>query len=409
MLAGIRPQIADEAKTAQFLASKGIVLSNEAQAMFLDCVLPEFIAAILRPERMASGDYSADERPTRFPKFNARAVARTATGRTLWSLFEAWVKAVQPAPSTVDRWRAVFLDLDKRFNSADDITEDDAREWARALVTPKRGPRTVNDIWITAGRTVFAWAVRERLIANNPFENVRVTEPKKVQLRETKAFTSDEAATVLRAARDIGVPRTTLEGAQRWVPWLCAYSGARAGEITQLRGSDVEQRGKMFAMKLTPEAGTIKTRKPRTVPIHDHIIEQGFMEFVKSRGNGPLFYDPVKRDEPSNPLNPKRHPAVMVRQKVAAWVRELGVTDKELSPTHAWRHTFKQIADRAGISERMSDYITGHSHKTEGAKYGASSARAHGGGVGEVSEIPHHGAVCGLYSDFLKPPRRSDC
>jgi hypothetical protein len=52
-------------------------------------------------------------------------------------------------------------------------------------------------------------------------------------------------------------------------------------------------------------------------------------------------------------------------------VRDLGITDDELSPTHAWRHTFKQVADRAGISERTSDYITGHSHKTEGAKYGA--------------------------------------
>ena len=28
-------------------------------------------------------------------------------------------------------------------------------------------------------------------------------------------------------------------------------------------------------------------------------------------------------------------------------------------------------SDRAGISERMSDYITGHKHKSEGAKYGA--------------------------------------
>jgi hypothetical protein len=32
---------------------------------------------------------------------------------------------------------------------------------------------------------------------------------------------------------------------------------------------------------------------------------------------------------------------------------------------------FKQIADRVGISERMSDYITGHAHRTIGAKYGA--------------------------------------
>jgi hypothetical protein len=52
-------------------------------------------------------------------------------------------------------------------------------------------------------------------------------------------------------------------------------------------------------------------------------------------------------------------------------VRELGVNDKELQPNHAWRHTFKQIADHVGISERMSNYITGNSQKNVGAKYGA--------------------------------------
>jgi hypothetical protein len=55
------------------------------------------------------------------------------------------------------------------------------------------------------------------------------------------------------------------------------------------------------------------------------------------------------------------------RERLAAWVRKLGITDDELSPTHAWRHTFKARADRAGISERMSDYITGHAQRTVGA------------------------------------------
>jgi integrase len=124
-------------------------------------------------------------------------------------------------------------------------------------------------------------------------------------------------------------------------------------------------------MKLTPEAGTTKTGKPRTVPIHEHVIEQGFMEFVRSRGKGPLFYNPEEKIGASDPLNPKRPRSVTVRQRLADWVRKLGITDKELSPLHGWRHTFKQIADRAGITERMSDYITGHKHRTEGAKYGA--------------------------------------
>jgi integrase len=271
----------------------------------------------------------------------------------------------------VTRWRVVFLDLEKNFGSTDDISEVAAREWARKLVTPKRGARTVNDVWITAARTVFAWAVRERLTGSNPFRGVKVTQPRKTYHRETQAFTPEEAATILRAAFAVGQTGTTLEGALRWVPWLCAYSGARAGEITQLRGADILEQGGIHAMLLTPGAGTMKTRKPRRVPLHEHVIEQGFLEFVRSRGKGPLFYDLRNDNGVSDPLRPKRPPGVIVRHKVAAWVRRQGATDSELSPNHAWRHTFKQIADRAGISERTSDSITGHSHKTEGAKYGA--------------------------------------
>jgi integrase len=124
-------------------------------------------------------------------------------------------------------------------------------------------------------------------------------------------------------------------------------------------------------MKLTPAAGTIKTGKARTVPIHAHVIEQGFLEFVRSRGKEPLFYNRTEDRSSSDPLNPKRHPAEIIRRRLADWVRKLGVTDKELSPMHAWRHTFKARADRAGITERMSDYITGHARRSVGATYGA--------------------------------------
>jgi integrase len=369
--AGVRPLIADEAKTAQFLASKGVVLNTEAQAAFLDCVLDEFIAAILLLERRANKDYSPDPRPSQFPKFDGRKIARPTGKTSPWQLFEAWVKARQPAASGINRWRVVFLDLEQRFESVNDITEDDAREWAQQLVTAKRKARTVNDVWLTAARTVFAWAQKERLIASNPFKGLRVTEPRRLKKRETDAFMPEEWTAILRAASAIGTPKTNFQGAQRWVPWLCAYSGARPGEITQLRDKDIELRGQVYVIKLTPEAGAIKTGKARTVPIHPHVIEQGFLEFVRSRGKVTLFYNPATDERHSDPLNPKRPRSVSVRQRLAAWVRKLGITDVELKPNHAWRHTFKARADRAGISERMSDYITGHAHRTIGAKYGA--------------------------------------
>jgi len=371
--AGVRPLISDEAKTAQFLASKGVVLNAEAQALFLDCVLDELMAAILLLERRANRDYSVDTRLAEFPKFDGNRITRSTSKMSPWQLFEAWVKARQPAASGVERWRTVFLDLERYFESksADDISEDDARQWSQQLITPDRKPHTVNSVWLTAAHTVFGWAQKQRLITSNPFKGLRVTEPRRVKHRETQAFLPEEWTTILNASSAVGTPKTTFQGAQRWVPWLCAYSGARPGEITQLRGMDIELRGQIHVMKLTPEAGTIKTGKARTVPIHAHVIEQGFLEFVRSHGNGPLFYNPIEDSGLSDPLKPKRPRSVSIRQRLAEWVRKLGITDAELKPNHAWRHSFKARADRAGISERMSDYITGHAQRTVAAKYGA--------------------------------------
>jgi integrase len=73
-------------------------------------------------------------------------------------------------------------------------------------------------------------------------------------------------------------------------------------------------------------------------------------------------------------LNPSRSRAGNVRGDLAEWVREIGVTDPEVSPTHAWRHTFKQIAERSGITEKVHDAITGHAPASEGRKYGQPTA-----------------------------------
>jgi integrase len=190
-------------------------------------------------------------------------------------------------------------------------------------------------------------------------------------MRETKAFRTDEFTTILKAAN---ATTNKQAAARRWVPWLCAYTGARVGEITQLRAEDVFQQDGENAIRITPEAGTVKTGKARVVPVHEHLVALGFLRFAQTKGKGPLFYDEKPRrgrplmDDPTNPRKPRY---VKIREHLADWVRSLGIDDRELQPNHGWRHTFKQIADRAGISERMSDSITGHAHKSIGAAYGA--------------------------------------
>jgi hypothetical protein len=124
-------------------------------------------------------------------------------------------------------------------------------------------------------------------------------------------------------------------------------------------------------MTITPDAGTVKDRELRIVPLHEHIVEQGFLDFVREMGKGPLFYNPPKTSKPvaDDPLKPRRSRAATTRAHLSTWVRELGITDPEVKPTHAWRNTFKKIANRNGIREHVHDEITGHEQVSIGRDY----------------------------------------
>jgi integrase len=366
----LRPMLSDWCETAQFLAARRLVLDDHSREMFLDALYSDFSAALQLLIRNARGDYTPDPHPLQFPKFQGG----TDSALTSWELFERWVAARNPETATVDRWRGVFLQLREDFSgqSAASITDEEAQDWANKLVNPARSAVTVREVWVVAARTILGWAVDQKLAPRNAFANVRVSVPRKKTMRETKAFRADEVKVILNAARAVADTARPSSAARRWVPWLCAYSGARAGEITQLRGMDIIQQDGVHAMRITPEAGTVKTGQARAVPLHEHILAQGFLDFVRMKGNGPLFYEQTRRepvaDDPTNPRKPRY---VKAREHLANWVRSIGIVDRELQPNHAWRHTFKQIADREGISERMSDYITGHARKSVGATYGA--------------------------------------
>ena len=190
---GIHPIIADEAKTAQFLASRGEVLTLAAMTLFLDEVLQEFLVATDLLKRRAARDHSADPHLQTLPEYRKTKLVALGAGKTCLELFEAYIKAANPAPSTVNRWRVVFTTLDEHLDGRDKdmFSADDAQRWAGSLVTDKRSRRTVSDVWVTAAKTVFAWALTEKHIAANPFANVSIHVPKKVINREDgKAFSN---------------------------------------------------------------------------------------------------------------------------------------------------------------------------------------------------------------------------
>lgn len=294
---------------------------------------------------------------------------------SLLNVLDRYLAEQEPAASTIKAWTSAINSLIGHLghDDATRVSTEDMVAWKDALLAPAgdgRRPRsqmTVRHKYIGAVKPVFGWAVANKLITTNPAAGVRVAVPRVTRTRVEKGYTDAEAKVVLLAASaiDCDADPSFLAFARRWLPWLCAYTGARVGEMAQLRRQDVVKSSEgIWYVNITPEAGTQKGRVARQVPLHPHLIEQGFLAAVESR-TGPLFYDPGRRRSGSigNPQHKK------VAQRVADWVRSLGVTDRKLQPNHGWRHRF--ITKSRGIIEPdIRRAITGHSAKDQHDEYG---------------------------------------
>lgn len=296
---------------------------------------------------------------------------------SLCGLFDDYASAAGLKPGTTKEWRAVIVKLTE-FLGHDDasrLTEDDLRQWRNLLLGTlpgqdrKRDPRTVRGTYLAAVKATLNWGVEQGALRSNPAVAVKVRVAKKAKLRE-RDFTPDEARRILAATLAPVSANLAPEHAlaRRWIPWLCAYTGARVNEMSQLRAEDVTQIHGVWTIRVTPEAGTVKANEARTVPLHPHLIEQGLPDVAIAKGTGPLFYDPARRRADGDD---NRH-FKKVGERLAKWVREeVGIADPAVQPNHGWRHTFKTASVRAGIEERVADAIQGHAPTTVSRSYGS--------------------------------------
>jgi integrase len=331
-------------------------------------------------ERNAQGDYSPDPNAQRFPEWqpiNAPPKPLTRGTMTLTGLVECWwieAKASGRKPGTHTDYKFIFTTL-ANFLGHDDarrVTPEDIvrfKDYRLTTPNPKTGrpatAKTVKDCDLAGLKAVFRWAVANRKLSSNPAADITLKVGKKPVLR-SKSFTEEEAISILKAAlkRRCGVaesPRTAA--AKRWIPWLLAYTGARLGEIAQLRKQDVRQEGEHWLIVITPEAGTVKTNEARRVVLHPHVVELGFVAFVCGSREGHLFLRPNKMTgDVLGPLS-------ALKNRLIECAREV-VKDPNVAPNHGWRHRFKTLGMQVGIPPRILDAIQGHAPASVADTYG---------------------------------------
>ncbi|WP_157135386.1 phage integrase N-terminal SAM-like domain-containing protein [Hyphomicrobium sp. MC1] len=402
----------------QLLSKLGIVADRESRTALLRDVAAAFNDAAAKLKRNAEGDFRPDPVAERFPEWKpdggkAPRANRSSKALTPTKLLESWRQHPDQktvTPSTLASYTAVFgklkVFLVKRYGAepaAASLQRDDFRAFID-MRSEEEGvsAKTINGVDLAAINSVFNWAVDQDKLTANPAIRVKRKVRKTAEggNRKRKSLNDAEARAILKHALDYPKKASRREhqkliAAKRWVPWLMAYTGTRVGEVAQIRKSDVLKFDGHWAIAISAEAGTVKTKSAWHVPLHPHLIDQGFIEFVEEARDGHLFLTPrpdLYRPEAkaSRTKDPRGilGPLQSVKNKLAAFAREVLPDPSGPAPNHGWRHRFKAVARKCGIDLEVRNAFADHAAVSVAGEYGKDELYA--AMVTALSKVPRY-------------------
>ncbi|MBR1231992.1 site-specific integrase [Bradyrhizobium sp. AUGA SZCCT0182] len=341
---------------AELSEARGLQLDETCHRLLARCIARVVQRASLQLKRLADGEpletFSPFEVPRRAPPASSRRVI------VFPKLVEGWIAERRPAPKTIYEWQRVIKQLASFLGheNASALTADDLLRWKSSLVEAGLRSKTVRDAKLAPVRAILQWGVQNLLLADNVAEKVTIDVRAK-QGEKKRSFTDEEGRIILRAALSERDP------VRRWVPWIGAYSGARVSEICQLRREDVVEIEGVWCLKVMPEAGSVKTSgSERIIPLHPALVASGFLEFALKRPAGPIF----------SGLTPDKFGkrGGNGTKVIGRFVRQLGIVDPRISPSHSWRHRIKTLGRRHGLAQDILEAITGHGSRSVADAYG---------------------------------------
>jgi integrase len=213
-------------------------------------------------------------------------------------------------------------------------------------------PKTVNkNIQFLSG--LFNWAVSEELITDNPARGLTVGIKEKAS-SERNAYDAASLGLLIR-----NLSPSDMSPENYWLPLLGYFTGMRIEELCQLRIQDVMTMNGVHCIRVSSEAGSLKTiNAERIVPIHSHLKQLGFIEFVNS-------LDATKSIRLWHALKANAYGkfSSAYSKRFGKFKRRIGINDKKLT-FHSLRHTFANELKQAGVSEHVIAQLIGHSNSS---------------------------------------------
>lgn len=263
------------------------------------------------------------------------------------------------SPATLEKYRVAQYDFEhfRKDKKVATITLADGKAWRDHMLSKtKLSRKSVHDK-ITIIRSLMNEANRqaEKQMFPNGDPWAALDMPNVI-----KGDSADRTYSLKDARHFLEFARTAERTSFRWIPWIIAHTGARVNEITPLERQDIiEIEGHWFIHIRVGEGRDTKTHKGRKVPVHRALVNEGFIDWVKTRPEGRLFPGGKNED-----------------QRLREWIHERVFPNRDdlPPPNHGFRHLFED-ALFAGVSHKAALYITGRSSGSSADDYGGSDLR----------------------------------
>ena len=292
--------------------------------------------------------------------------ARGSTETTLMEVYGRWLKIKTRTKSTEQAYKLAVEWCEEHLGKplhVPRMTRDQGDSFRSWLQESDRGisKKTARDR-LTAIKSLLVYAYRDLgLIDKQPWVGLDIRVPKTPTRRSWK----DEELQQLFGQplfQAYDTPKGSKGGsdAAYWIPLLGLYTGARIGELAQLRTTDITDEDETPVLRITDEDGKrLKTdASRRSIPIHPELIRLGLLEYAKAirkAGHESLW--------PILGIHPER-PGLIISNWFGQYRKSIGLTEA-YPDFHSFRHLVRTRMSKGKIPEKAQDAITGH--ETQGS------------------------------------------
>jgi len=200
------------------------------------------------------------------------------------------------------------------------------------------------------------WCVNHDYLSKNPLPALA---PPKIKNNKRAPFTRNDIQIIF--SQPVFTQHNHLKDrpSDYWLPILGLYTGARLNELAQLKKEHIIKVDGVDVISLKEEGMKLKNEESaRYIPIHNELIQLGFLRFVSTSTSGHLFKDL------SNTVAAKERGeyGAAYSKRFTRLKQALGFDQNK--SYHSFRHTMANELKEAKVSLEHIQAILGHTPET---------------------------------------------